>query len=132
MEAPRSTLEVPDVGRQRRGESNLDRIGFDAGSATLTAQSAEQLDNIATILRAYPKATVTVSGHTDNIRNAQANLNLSRARAKAVANQLMSDGVESDRVSAEGHGSLKPVADNSTEAGRAQNRRVTLEVAVRR
>jgi OmpA-OmpF porin, OOP family len=110
---------------------DFDRISFDAGSAMLTAESAEQLDNIATILRAYPKATVTVSGHTDNVGNEQANLNLSKARAKAVANSLTSDGVESDRVSAEGYGSLKPVADNSTEAGRAKNRRVTLEVAVR-
>jgi outer membrane protein OmpA-like peptidoglycan-associated protein len=72
-----------------------------------------------------------VSGHTDNVGNEQANRNLSTARAKAVANSLTADGVESDRVSAEGYGSLKPVASNSTEAGRAQNRRVTLDVAVR-
>jgi OOP family OmpA-OmpF porin len=110
---------------------DFDRISFETGSAQLTAGSAEQLHNIATILRAYPRAAVTVSGHTDNVGNEQANRNLSTARAKAVANSLTSDGVESDRVSAEGYGSLKPVADNSTEAGRAQNRRVTLEVAVR-
>jgi outer membrane protein OmpA-like peptidoglycan-associated protein len=109
----------------------FDRISFDEGSAKLTAESAEQLDNIATILRAYPQATVTVSGHTDNVGNEQANRNLSTARAKAVANSLTSDGVEFNRVSAEGYGSQKPVANNSTEAGRAQNRRVTLEVVVR-
>ncbi len=110
---------------------DFDRIAFDEGSAKLTAESAEQLANIGTILRAYPRATVTVSGYTDNVGNEQANVNLSKARAKAVANRLTAAGVESDRVSAEGYGSLKPVADNSTEAGRAQNRRVTLEVAVR-
>jgi OmpA-OmpF porin, OOP family len=110
---------------------DFDRISFETGSAKLTAESADQLHNIATILRAYPKATVMVSGHTDNVGNEQANRNLSTARAKAVANSLTSDGVESDRVSAEGYGSLKPVASNSTEAGRAQNRRVTLDVAVR-
>jgi OOP family OmpA-OmpF porin len=110
---------------------DFDRISFETGSAKLTAESADQLHNIATILRAYPKATVMVSGHTDNVGNEQANRNLSTARAKAVANSLTADGVESDRVSAEGYGSLKPVASNSTEAGRAQNRRVTLDVAVR-
>jgi OmpA-OmpF porin, OOP family len=110
---------------------DFDRISFETGSAKLTAESADQLHNIATILRAYPNATVMVSGHTDNVGNEQANRNLSTARAKAVANSLISDGVESDRVSAEGYGSLKPVASNSTEAGRARNRRVTLDVAVR-
>ena len=110
---------------------DFDRISFETGSAKLTAESTEQLHNIATILRAYPKATVMVSGHTDNVGNEQANRNLSTARAKAVANSLTSDGVEFNRVSAEGYGSQKPVANNSTEAGRAQNRRVTLEVAVR-
>jgi OOP family OmpA-OmpF porin len=110
---------------------DFDRISFETGSAKLTAESAEQLHNIATILRAYPRATVTVSGHTDNVGNEQANRNLSMARAKAVAHSLTSDGVESDRVRAEGYGSQKPVANNSTEAGRAQNRRVTLDVVVR-
>ena len=110
---------------------DFDRISFETGSAKLTTESSEQLHNIATILRAYPNATVTVSGHTDSVGNEQANRNLSTARAKAVANSLTSDGVESNRVKAEGYGSLKPLADNSTEAGRARNRRVTLEVAAR-
>ena len=77
---------------------DFDRISFETGSAMLTTESAEQLHNIATILRAYPKATVTVSGHTDNVGNEQANWNLSTARAKAVANSLTSDGVEPNRV----------------------------------
>ena len=118
-------------GGSGRTMMDFDRISFETGSAKLTTESSEQLHNIATILRAYPNATVTVSGHTDTVGNEQANRNLSMARAKAVANSLTSDGVESNRVKAEGYGSLKPLADNSTEAGRARNRRVTLEVAAR-
>ncbi len=110
---------------------NLDRIGFDTDSAVLTAESSEQLENIATILHAYPRAKVMVAGHTDSVGRGAANLALSRARADAVAAKLTAGGVPSDRVRAEGYGSRKPVADNSTEAGRAQNRRVELEVRVR-
>jgi outer membrane protein OmpA-like peptidoglycan-associated protein len=106
----------------------IDRIAFDTGSATLTPDSREQLDNLATILRAYPKATVTVSGHTDNAGSEASNVTLSRARAVAVADRLTAAGVTVDRVRTEGLGSSKPVADNSTAAGRAQNRRVTLDI----
>ena len=108
---------------------DLDRIGFGIGSATLTPPSRAQIDNIAAILREYPKATVNVAGHTDNMGNEKTNLALSRARAETVAKALTNAGVSADRVRAEGYGSQKPVADNSTARGRAQNRRVTLEVS---
>ena len=110
---------------------NLDRIGFENDSAALTPASRDQIDNVATILRAYPTASVTVSGYTDNVDAEDKNLELSRARAEAVATRLIGAGVPSDRVRAEGHGSESPVADNATEAGREQNRRIALEVTVR-
>lgn len=110
---------------------SFDRIAFDSDSAVLSPESDEQVDNIATILRAYPRAYVTIAGHTDNVGNEGANLVLSRDRATAVAARLTALGVSSDRVQAVGYGGQKPVADNSTEAGRAQNRRVDLDVAVR-
>jgi Ca2+-transporting ATPase len=108
---------------------NLDRVGFERGSSTLTPQSRRQVENLAAILRAYPKATVVVAGHTDNIGSAADNLALSRARAESVARALTNAGVAADRVRAEGYGSQLPMADNSTEDGRSQNRRVTLEVS---
>ena len=108
---------------------DLDRIGFGMGSATLTPPSQAQIDDIAAILREYPNATVTVAGHTDDLGNEQANLALSFARAETVAKALINAGVTADRVHAEGYGSQKPVAGNSTARGRAQNRRVTLEVS---
>jgi OmpA-OmpF porin, OOP family len=110
---------------------NFDRIAFDTDSAVLTSDSNEQLDNIAIILQAYPRANVTIAGHTDSSGSEARNLALSRARADAVAARLTAAGVSADRVHAEGHGSEKPAADNSTEAGRAHNRRVELEASVR-
>jgi OmpA-OmpF porin, OOP family len=109
----------------------FDRVAFDSDSAVLTAESNEQLDNIAIILRAYPRANVTIAGYTDSSGSEAKNLGLSQARANAVAARLTAAGVSSDRVHAVGHGSEQPMADNSTEAGRAQNRRVELEAAVR-
>lgn len=108
-----------------------DRIRFETNSAVLSAESNEHLMNIAAILRAYPRASVTVVGHTDNVGIGAANVALSQARAHAVAARLKEAGVAADQVRAEGYGSRKPVADNSTEAGRLQNRRVELEVKVR-
>lgn len=107
---------------------DFDRIGFETGSASLTQASREQIDAIATVLKAYPSAHVTVSGHTDNTGDESANLALSRSRAQTVATALTTLGVSSNRVRAEGHGSRNPIADNATEQGRAENRRVVLQV----
>jgi|KBSSwiS6_1023812.scaffolds.fasta_scaffold05638_2 OOP family OmpA-OmpF porin len=106
----------------------FDRITFDTGSAVLSSDAREQIDNIATILRAYPKASVMVAGYTDNTGNEAANVTLSRARAEAIGSRLTAQGVAADRLRAEGYGSQNPLADNATEAGRRQNRRVQLEV----
>ena len=108
---------------------DLDRVEFQSGSSRLTQTSRMQLGNLAAILRAYPDATITVAGHTDNVGSEAANLALSRARAESVAKALTNADVAADRIRAEGYGSQKPVADNSTAAGRSQNRRVTIEVA---
>ena len=110
---------------------NFDRIAFETDSAVLTADSNEQLDNIAIILRAYPRAEVTIAGHTDSSGSEARNRALSRDRANTVAARLTAAGVSPERVHAEGYGSEKPAADNSTEAGRAHNRRVELEASVK-
>ena len=110
---------------------DFDRISFETGSAKLTAESAEQLHNIATILRAYPRATVTIAGYTDKEGSETANMALSKARAEAVAGKLTADGVSAERVHPEGFGSQRPMGSNTTDSGRAENRRVVLQVNVR-
>lgn len=107
---------------------NLDRVTFDSGSAVLSPEARDQIDNIAIILRAYPKASATIDGYTDNNGSEHANLSLSKARADAVAGRLTAKGVQPDRVHAEGFGSQKPAADNANDSGQAQNRRVMIEV----
>jgi K(+)-stimulated pyrophosphate-energized sodium pump len=110
---------------------NFDRIKFDSGSAVLSSEARDQIDNIATILRAYPRATVTIAGYTDNEGSEPANMALSKARAEAVAGKLTAAGVSAERVHPEGFGSQKPQGSNTSDTGRADNRRVVLQVNVR-
>jgi OmpA-OmpF porin, OOP family len=107
---------------------NFDRLLFDTGKATLHPSSQEQLTNIAQILRAYPNVHVKIGGYTDNTGDPQANMTLSSARAKNVMDALVSQGVDASRVTSEGYGDQHPVEDNSTEEGRAMNRRIALRV----
>ena len=101
------------------------------GSTTLSPSSTDQLHDVAAILQAYPKAKVTIGGYTDNTGNANANLKLSQSRASSIMGALTTQGVAADRMTAKGYGDSHPVGDNSTEAGRAQNRRISLRVVSR-
>ncbi|HEY1306226.1 MAG TPA: OmpA family protein [Vicinamibacterales bacterium] len=105
---------------------DFDHLEFDTNSTTLTTASHAQINTVASILKAYPQARVTIAGHTDNVGDETANLELSRGRAEAVMAALRDAGVSASAMQAQGYGSQNPVADNSTEAGRARNRRVTL------
>ena len=110
------------------GAFEFDSIGFETGSATLTQQSRAQLANIARVLSAYPQTNVVIEGHTDATGNETANVSLSQGRADSVARALRESGAPAANLTARGFGSQNPVADNSTEAGRARNRRVALSV----
>lgn len=109
----------------------FDNINFETDSARLTAESRSQLDRVASILKAYPAVHIKVGGYTDNSGDAAANVRLSRERAVSVMNALQGMGIPSTRLDAEGYGDQNPVADNSTAAGRARNRRVALRVTAR-
>lgn len=107
---------------------DFDRLLFNTGSATLQPQSLEQLKNIAAILKAYPKTHLTIGGYTDNTGDAASNLQLSQDRANNVTAELVKLGVARARLVAKGYGQEHPIGDNSTEAGRAQNRRISMLV----
>lgn len=107
---------------------NFDRLLFDTGKATLQPSSQEQLDNIANILKAYPNVHVKIGGYTDNTGDPSANMTLSSERAKNVMDALVSSGIDPSRLTSEGYGDQYPVGDNSTEEGRAKNRRIALRV----
>lgn len=107
---------------------DFDRLSFDTASGQLRPESQEQLNSIAAILKAYPNVHVKVGGYTDNVGDADSNLQLSRDRANTVVAELVRRGISPDRLQAEGYGEQYPVGDNSTEEGRAQNRRVSMRV----
>ena len=107
----------------------FDGVNFKTGSDSLTAESSKQLDELVKVLTAFSKVSVKVVGHTDNQGNPAANLKLSDARAKAVKAYLVSIGkVAGARIATAGMGDKQPIADNSTEEGRAANRRVEVLV----
>lgn len=101
-------------------------VSFESGSASVNAALHPTLDKIAATLNEYPASTITVIGHTDNVGEANANLDLSRRRAGAVADYLAQRGISRSRMAVEGRGESEAVADNATEAGRSQNRCVEM------
>jgi OOP family OmpA-OmpF porin len=105
----------------------LEAVNFETNKATLTAESRAILDKVAESLRAYPEVKVEVQGHTDNRGSKALNTKLSQARAETVRDYLIGKGIAADRLTARGYGPTRPIADNKTDAGRAQNRRVQLE-----
>lgn len=101
-------------------------ILFATNSSTLNAVSQNALSNFAASLNSYPDTDIQIYGHTDNTGNDAINNPLSDKRAQAVYNFLQTKGVSGSRMVSQGFGSAQPVADNSTSAGKAQNRRVEI------
>lgn len=110
-----------------KGSIALHNILFDTGKATLKSESNGPLDVIADVLKSDATLKVEIQGHTDNVGAAAANLKLSQDRAAAVKAYLVqTGGIAAARLTTAGLGDTKPIADNATEEGRAQNRRVEL------
>ncbi len=119
---------VKMIGKKGKDAVAFDGVNFNTGSATLTEDSKAQLENLAAVLKAYPKVHIEIAGHTDNTGDANKNLNLSKQRALAVSQMLQKLGIAANRLKATGYGQTKPIADNATAEGRAQNRRVDVRV----
>lgn len=101
-----------------------DKIYFDFDKATIKSESLPALDAVATLLSAHPTITlVSIEGHTDNIGTDAYNQTLSQARAQAVLDYLVQNGIASERLTSVGYGESKPVDTNTTRDGRALNRR---------
>lgn len=106
----------------------FDGVNFKTGSDSLTAESSAQLDELVSVLKAFSKVSVKVTGYTDNVGKPDANVKLSGARAKSVKAYVVSKGVDGKRIETAGMGAANPVADNASEEGRAKNRRVEVTV----
>ena len=104
-------------------------IYFETGKDVIKAESFENLDKLVTILTNNANLKATIEGHTDDQGEAKANMKLSQSRADAVKRYLENKGIAGNRLSAKGFGETQPIADNSTEEGRALNRRVDFKLA---
>jgi len=103
-------------------------IYFASNQATINDSTRNILDKLAEVLLKYPETNLFVDGHTDSDGSEEHNLKLSYSRADAVAGYLKAHGVPTDRFTVKGEGEAIPVADNSTAAGKAKNRRVELAI----
>jgi outer membrane protein OmpA-like peptidoglycan-associated protein len=109
-----------------KGRARLYGILFDTDSARIRSESFATLDEVVRVLSTEKSWSLTIEGHTDSTGTALHNRTLSEQRANSVREYLVGKSVAAGRLSTVGFGQANPVADNATELGRAQNRRVEL------
>ncbi|MDR1834437.1 MAG: OmpA family protein [Fusobacteriaceae bacterium] len=103
-------------------------LSFDSGSAVIKEDFKKSLDAISVVLNKYPETLIFVTGYTDNTGSSAGNKKLSEERAASVKEYMITKEVEAGRFYTEGYGELHPIADNATDEGKAQNRRVEIRV----
>jgi outer membrane protein OmpA-like peptidoglycan-associated protein len=120
---------VPGAKVERVGEGIVvdfsEKILFAYDKSDLTSAAEGNLDKLVTILKEYPDTNIEVQGHTDSNGSDDYNMKLSERRASEVSAYLRGRGVTGSRLTTKGYGETAPVADNGSDEGRAQNRRVT-------
>jgi outer membrane protein OmpA-like peptidoglycan-associated protein len=99
-------------------------ITFDVGKSSIKPESMGELNRIVRLMTDNPDLKFSVEGHTDSTGNEASNRTLSEARSKAIVDKLVEAGIDADRLQSAGKGQNNPIADNSTDEGRAKNRRV--------
>lgn len=117
-------LAPMEVGR----EYTLNDIQFSTNSSELNLASRSIIEEFVLFMKENQQLKADIQGHTDNVGDDQSNRSLSQARAKAVFEYALSLGIEASRLSWHGYGESKPIADNSTEEGRAKNRRTVFVI----
>jgi len=130
----RERLAGTGVGVERVSQSQIRLIfpsdlTFDFNRDSVKSQFVGTLRNTGSVLREYDQTTVDVYGHADSVGSDEYNQDLSERRAMNVASVLMQGGVIRQRVVAQGYGESRPVASNSTDDGRARNRRVEVYIS---
>jgi len=129
----RAQLQGSGVSVTRAGDRIIlnmpSSITFNTNEDSIKSQFYRQLNSVALVLKKYNKSLVDVYGYTDSTGNPVYNQALSERRAASVAQYLSSQGVDIRRLAAVGYGDTNPVASNSTPQGRAQNRRVEIQIS---
>lgn len=106
----------------------INHLYFATNKTVILPESEAAMSDLADFLRENPMVTIRITGHTDAVGSDTANMKLSIGRAKAVRADLISRGIDADRIEYDGKGKTEPIATNDTEEGRAQNRRVEFEI----
>ncbi len=107
---------------------NLSRIFFKTNSSILEESSSPELDRLAVLLKEKPSMVIAINGHTDFVDSDAYNLWLSDRRAKSIVDYLVNKGIDATRLKPTGFGKRLPIGDNTTDEGRAKNRRVEIEI----
>lgn len=128
----RQTLQGTGVQVQRNGDDLKlimpGNITFASNSADISSSFYPILNSLVLVFKEFNKNGVNIVGHTDSTGSQALNQSLSQSRAQSVANYLTANGVPGQRISAYGAGPSQPIASNATDAGRAQNRRVEINL----
>lgn len=106
----------------------LDNVYFDSGKSSLKSESFKELNELLEYMTLKKALKIEIAGHTDDVGDDAANMQLSDERAKAVKAYLVKKGITSDRIKTSAFGETQPVADNETPEGRAKNRRIEVNV----
>ena len=129
----RAQLQGTGISVTRNGDNIIlnmpSNITFDVDQDAVKPGFYPTLNSVAIVLRKFNRTLIDINGHTDSTGSLQHNQDLSQRRALSVADYLGGQGIDQRRVSAVGFGPSQPVASNATEAGRAQNRRVEIQIA---
>ncbi|MCG8577783.1 MAG: OmpA family protein [Flavobacteriales bacterium] len=134
-------IEIPKLqGNQEYGEVQiiiqyeeettftLSNLHFATNKAVIQSSSYQELDELVEYLKNKPHLKIEIAGHTDSDGDENANMKLSQNRADAVKNYLIKKGISADRLIAKGYGESSPIADNSSESGKALNRRTEIHI----
>ena len=110
-----------------KGRQTLN-VEFDFDKSTIKKGYYKDIDDLAKVMKDYPDLNVAIEGHTDSVGTAAYNKKLSQRRAEAVKEYMVENGIDANRIKAQGFGEDKPIASNKTKEGRQQNRRVEAAV----
>lgn len=123
-------FDIPGIGRRLlSGQTAILRtISFPSGQSNILPVSFEELDKLTAFLKANPKLTIEIAGHTDNVGDKEGNWKLSQKRADMIASYLKKKGISARRIYAVGRGESQPIASNNTAEGRKKNRRITIRL----
>ena len=120
---------VNDVRKRNLQIISIPNVSFNFGKSNFSNEAKKSIANIIQLMNEHPSYFLMVEGHTDNVGSEKKNLEISIKRAKVIADYIISQGINKNRVSYKGYGEMRPITYNSTEESKAINRRVDFRIS---